>query len=712
MNRHSAARPVLNKTAVALSLTLLFAAQVPFYGWSAEAAHRLTGPQWQQLLPFRYAGKGRFKLSLTSDGRPLPLAVVSGSGDAQRLCAPGAPLALGQPQPLSRCGADVSSELAVAAGDYQLLLEQGANGQWQLAVTAVSDGRALPAVDCPRWDGAPLWVDVSSQFADGTALREAYSGQRVVVKQGRVQLAPAPGSEGLLLLERDIGGSPTFSWDNAIVYFAMTDRFRNGNPDNDLSYGRRRDGVDPIGTFHGGDLRGVIDALDYLDRLGVNAIWLTPLFEQVHGFVGGEGQGSYPFYGYHGYWPLDFTRIDANFGTPADLHELVAKAHARGIRVVMDVILNHVGYATLADLQDFDIPVVKTDALPSRWSDWSPQPGESWHSYNRYVDYRSPLWAQRWFSPEWVRAGLEGYPRGGGDDISMQLAGLPDLRTEQTSAVGLPPLLANKDDTGAKPLADGRVVDYLIQWQTEWLRQYGIDGVRADTVKHVEKQAWRQFRDAAEQARRDWVKANPQDPTAATPLWMVGEVWQQGTWGDDYPQYGFDALINFDYQNDHALPLALCPASAEGVYQRYQQGLDDQPGYQPLSYISSHDTRLFYAGYGDDQLQRRAANTLLLLPGAVQITYGDESGREAGPWREDFAISTRSDMNWTATAGTKASLVDHWSRLAQFRKRHPAIASGHHQQLPSSAYAFARSLTAAEGTADQVVVVFAGNSSR
>lgn len=697
-------------TALAVRMVLVMGACAPHVSWSQELAppYRLSGQEGQLPQPFRYAGKGAYKLRLSSDGSPRLLTVVGGDGDGAQLCAPAAPLVVGQPQPLSRCGADVSTELRLAAGDYQLLLEQGADGQLQLTVTAASSGRPLPAVDCPRWDGAPLWVDVSSQFADGTVLREAYSGQQVVVKQGRVQLAPAPGSEGLLLLERASSGQAPFSWDNAIVYFAMTDRFRNGNPDNDLSYGRRRDGLDPIGTFHGGDLRGVIDSLDYLERLGINAIWLTPLFEQVHGFVGGEGKATYPFYAYHGYWPLDFTRIDANFGTPADLHELVAKAHQRGIRVVMDVILNHVGYATLADLQDFDIPVVKESALPARWSDWSPQPGESWHGYHRYIDYRSELWAERWFSPEWVRAGLVGYPRGGGDDVSMELAGLPDLRTEQQGAVGLPPLLANKADSGAKPLADARVVDYLIQWQAEWLRQYGLDGVRADTVKHVEKEAWRQFRRAAEQARADWARANPQDPTAGTPLWLVGEVWQQGAWPDDYPEYGFDALVNFEYQNDHAMPLALCPARAEEVYQRYQRGISEQRGYQPMSYISSHDTRLFFAAYSNEQLQRRAANTLLMLPGAVQITYGDESGREAGPWRQDFAISTRSDMNWAAAQGAMQPLVDHWSRLAHFRQRHPAIASGQHQQLPSSGYAFARSLDDGNG-GDRVVVVFAGN---
>lgn len=666
-------------------------------------SHQLLSPQWATAKPLNYAGKQRFKVQFEHDGQPWSWAITTG---AQR-CSSSQPLSLGQAQPLDQCHAQAEQQQALAAGRYQLLLDLSDSQSPQVTLmTAPRPGqRPLPEVDCPVWDGQPLWVDVSEVFSEGTVLREAYSGQRVIVRKGRVQLQPAVGSEGLLLLETEIWQAPAFSWDNAIVYFAMTDRFHNGNPNNDHSYGRRREGLDALGTFHGGDLRGVIERLDYLQRLGINAIWLTPLFEQVHGFVGGESEGRYPFYAYHGYWPLDFTRLDANFGTEADLHELVAKAHAKGIRIIMDVILNHVGYATLADLQDFAVPVVNEQQLPSRWSDWTPAAGESWHSYRRFIDYQSAAWQQHWFGPDWVRAGLPGYSVGGGDDLTMTLAGLPDLRTEQLRAVGLPPLLAQKNNSGARHIAKARVVDYLIHWQSDWLRRFGIDGIRADTVKHVEKEAWLAFRHAAEQARADWVSANPQAPTATTPLWMVGEVWAQGTFADDYPDYGFDALVNFDYQTDHALPLALCPAQAETVYQRYRAAVAEQPGFQPMSYISSHDTRLFFGSFGDEGLQRRAANTLLLLPGAVQINYGDESGRPAGPYVEDFAISTRSPMNWDEAGGSKAGLVEHWSKLAQFRQRHPAIAAGEHQQLPSSAYAFAR-----QRGADRVVVVMAGNA--
>ncbi|HAA16785.1 MAG TPA: alpha-amlyase, partial [Cytophagales bacterium] len=131
----------------------------------------------------------------------------------------------------------------------------------------------------------------------------------------------------------------TFMWEGATVYFALTDRFNNGDPTNDESLGRQMNGA-PLRSYLGGDLRGVIQKLEegYFSDLGVNALWLTPPYENIHGYTN-EGTGK--TYGFHGYWPRDWTAIDANLGTMDDYRELVQKAHARGIRVILDVIINH-----------------------------------------------------------------------------------------------------------------------------------------------------------------------------------------------------------------------------------------------------------------------------------------------------------------------------------------------------------------------------------
>ncbi len=120
-------------------------------------------------------------------------------------------------------------------------------------------------------------------------------------------------------------------WENANMYFLLTDRFKNGDPSNDNSFGRKEDGA-PMRSFMGGDIRGVIQKLEegYFRDLGINAIWMTPVFQQVKASVD-EGFGHQ--YAFHGYWISDWTTLDPNFGTMEDLEELIQKAHAQEIRI-------------------------------------------------------------------------------------------------------------------------------------------------------------------------------------------------------------------------------------------------------------------------------------------------------------------------------------------------------------------------------------------
>lgn len=112
---------------------------------------------------------------------------------------------------------------------------------------------------------------------------------------------------------------------------AMTDRFHNGDKTNDA-------GTDPTSPnrFHGGDWRGLIDKLDYLSDLGVTTLWISPLPEQMRDFFGTDG--------YHGYWTKDFTRPEPSFGDVDTLRELVDSAHEKGIKVLVDLVVNHLGY--------------------------------------------------------------------------------------------------------------------------------------------------------------------------------------------------------------------------------------------------------------------------------------------------------------------------------------------------------------------------------
>ena len=138
-----------------------------------------------------------------------------------------------------------------------------------------------------------------------------------------------------------------FVWESANVYFLLIDRFKNGDKTNDLTYNRNKSTAKLRG-FEGGDIRGVIQKLDegYFEKLGINAIWMTPVVEQIHDGVD-EGTGF--TYGFHGYWARDWTALDPSFGTKNDLAELVQKAHAKGIRILLDAVINHTGPVTAED---------------------------------------------------------------------------------------------------------------------------------------------------------------------------------------------------------------------------------------------------------------------------------------------------------------------------------------------------------------------------
>ena len=124
--------------------------------------------------------------------------------------------------------------------------------------------------------GQPLTVDVSSAFPAGTVMRDQYAGKTATVAaDGTVTLTP--DANGVLLLEKDGAAATQFTWKGATVYFALTDRFNNGDTANDGSYGRKKDGAKEIGTWHGGDLKGLTDKLQYLSDLGVTAVWISPI---------------------------------------------------------------------------------------------------------------------------------------------------------------------------------------------------------------------------------------------------------------------------------------------------------------------------------------------------------------------------------------------------------------------------------------------------
>ncbi|TYA37053.1 alpha-amylase [Aggregatibacter actinomycetemcomitans] len=673
----------------------LFCAGNTFAAWQHPQFNELNDNAEKQLFQGQATlDKGNYSLQFQRDGKCFQ---------------PQTAVKLNQTASLEPCHGDAPQLRIFRHGNYLAQIDtRSGTPTLRISIERQPEPEAV-AKTCPKWDQKPLEIDVSQTFAEGDTVRDAYSGKSAVVKNGKVTLTPDPLAGGLLLLEKSAVKNPSvFHWKNATVYFVLTDRFHNGNPHNDHSYGRQKDGMQEIGTFHGGDLKGLTEKLDYLQQLGVNVIWISSPLEQMHGWVGGGDKGDFPHYAYHGYYHQDWTKIDANMGTEQDLSHFIEQAHKRGMKVIFDVVMNHTGYATLADMQEFGFgsfylkPEEMQSVLGEKWTNWKPKRGQNWHSFNDYINFGDSVSWVKWWGKDWVRSDIGDYDSPKFDDLKMSLASLPDLKTESDNAVGLPPFYHHKQ-THAKALQNAKVRDYLIGWLSDWVRNYGVDGFRVDTAKHVEKSTWLALKQSADAALHQWQQKHPSE-SSGEPFWMTGEAWGHGVLKSDYYQNGFDAMINFDFQ-DQAKNALDCFAHIDPVYQNMSDKLKD---FNVLSYLSSHDTCLFYHSdsQGNNAKQKIAANLLLLAPGAVQIYYGDESGRDFGPTGSDPMQGTRSDMNWQdlGTNGDKQALLTHWQTLARFRQAHPAIGAGKQTTAKTEKYyAFSRELDG-----DKVMVVWAG----
>lgn len=155
-----------------------------------------------------------------------------------------------------------------------------------------------------------------------------------------------------------------FDWDEAVIYFMVTDRFFDGNSSNNAANGGETYGTN-AGLYHGGDFAGVTQKLDYLDELGVNTIWITPIVENIKGVdVNDEGKEQVPYNAaYHGYWASDFTKLNPALGSDEEFQALIDAAHARGMKIMVDVVLNHAGYGAEENFKGMlrDTPVDDKD---------------------------------------------------------------------------------------------------------------------------------------------------------------------------------------------------------------------------------------------------------------------------------------------------------------------------------------------------------------
>ena len=467
-----------------------------------------------------------------------------------------------------------------------------------------------------------------------------------------------------------------FFWEGANLYFLMTDRFYKGNP-NQETYLNRKKATGKLRGFEGGNLKGIIQKIEegYFDNLGVNAIWFTPIVEQIHD---GVDEGTGMTYGFHGYWTRDWSALDPNFGSKKDLAELVTKAHAKGIRIVLDGVINHTG------------PVTDIDTVwPNDWVRTGPQ-----------CDYKT-------------------YEN---TTACTLVKNLPDVLTENNTNVDLPPFLIEKWKNEGRYEKEVASLDaffkrtgyprapkyYIIKWLTDYILEFGIDGYRGDTVKHVDEGVWADFKTQCDYAFALWKKKNPTKVLDNNAFYTVAEVYNYGIsagqnfdFGDkkvNYFTHGFNNMINFEFKWNAA------QMSYESLFTKYSNQLNGElKGYSVLNYISSHDDGSPFDAKRTKSYE--SAIKLLLTPGVSQIYYGDETGRSLVVDGTQGDATLRSFMNWDdvkSNTATQKTLL-HWQKLGQFRKNHPAIGAGIHRQISEKPYVFSRTFSKGKYN-DQVVI--------
>jgi pullulanase len=418
---------------------------------------------------------------------------------------------------------------------------------------------------------------------------------------------PYQGTAEVEVKTRQAVGGNEFDWDESIIYFMLTDRFFNGDTSNDDPYNLSYDKA-KRGTYQGGDFEGITEKLDYLDELGVNTVWISPVVENIKYDVRSvetNGESDEPYFGYHGYWASNFGELNPHFGSMDEFHTLIDEAHERGIKIMVDVVVNHTGYG----LKEVDGELAEAQ---------------------RPEGY--PTDAEREKYSDILRQGKDV----GTDEVVGELAGLPDIITE-----------------------DPEVRQQIIDWQTDWIEKATtakgntIDYFRVDTVKHVDKPTWMAFKNAI-------TEKMPQHK-------MIGEAWGANADTDyGYLESGMmDSLLDFGFKGiAHEFVNGSLKAANDKLTARNEK-IDNTATLG--QFLGSHDEDGFLHSLGGDEGKLKVAASLqATAKGQPVIYYGEELGQSGANNYPQY--DNRYDFAWDQVETN--DILAHYKKILNFRGDH------------------------------------------
>ena len=381
-----------------------------------------------------------------------------------------------------------------------------------------------------------------------------------------------------------------FDWDESVIYFMVTDRFFDGNESNNTASGAQTYGKDNAGLYHGGDFAGITQKLDYLEDLGINTIWITPIVENIPGVtVTDTGKEDVPYNAaYHGYWASDFTKLNPTLGTKEEFQTLIDQAHNRGIRIMVDIVVNHAGYDT-----KFGDMIRSEDDVVS------------------------------------------------GSDQKDSLSDLPDFKTE-----------------------DPAVSAQLVKWQTQWVKDFGIDYFRVDTVKHVENDTWVELKNALTEVDSDFK--------------MIGEYAGGGyaSNGNTLGTGEMDSDLDFDFNDQAANFVKGNISSVENFLASRNSALNNT--YMTGQFLGSHDEDGFKQKLLDGGMKEDAATAASMVAASLQITakgqpviyYGEEIGQTG---LNNYPYQTnRYDFDWSIVSNDNKT-YQHYKKMLSIRNAYTDV---------------------------------------
>ena len=462
-------------------------------------------------------------------------------------------------------------------------------------------------------------------------------------------------------------------WRDEVVYQVLTDRFADGDVNNDYN-------IQPgaLARFQGGDYQGIIDHLDYIKALGVTTLWISPIVKNVETDANVDS--------YHGYWAQDPRQLNPHFGDLTALRKLTAAAHDQNLKIVLDIVTNHMGQMFFYDMNLNGVPDINIGGSGPL------QGAASSSDVTRITEY----------DPDWDPRGVQAFTSLGNagrapiifiQDPSINRIPPPSILGTAGAYHGFGRIL-NYDDVAQRTLGDfpgglkdvatelPAVRDELIDAYTSWVEKADLDGFRIDTVKHVEYDFWTEF------ATRVRARLAPQNKNK---FLMFGEAFD----GDDhllgsYTQPGMlDSVFYFSqkfqvftavFASAHDMTAQAGTSQIKALwdlktvnYNTTPQpgGIGVAPAHAQVNFMDNHDvSRFLFDSLGDKDALRNAFVLLMTEEGIPCLYYGTEQDFSGGN------DPSNREVLWNTGFPTNGDTFAQFSKLARLRAKYPALRRG------------------------------------